>query len=101
MGVEKDNVTTFEVKVSIQNPTGELKANMTANAEIIQEEKHGVLQLPEAAVVYDRDRHTFVETPAPGTKTGKQKLPVKLGISNGVKTELISGLKEGQQVVLQ
>jgi HlyD family secretion protein len=101
MGVEKDNVTTFEVKVSIQNPTGELKANMTANAEIIQEEKHGVLQLPEAAVVYDKDRHTFVETPAPGAKTGKQKLPVKLGISNGVKTELISGLKEGQQVVLQ
>jgi HlyD family secretion protein len=35
MGVEKENVTTFEVKVSIQNSTGELKANMTANAEII------------------------------------------------------------------
>ena len=66
MGVEKDNVTTFEVKVSIQNPTGELKANMTANAEIILEEKQNVLQLPEAAVVYDKDRHTFVETPAPG-----------------------------------
>ena len=101
MGVEKDNVTTFEVKVSIQNPTGELKANMTANAEIIMEEKHGVLQLPESAVIYDKDRHTFVETLAPGTKTGKEKLPVTLGISNGVKTELISGLKEGQQVVLQ
>jgi len=101
MGVEKDNVTTFEVKVSIQNPTGELKANMTANAEIILEEKQNVLQLPEAAVIYDKDRHTFVEAPAPGSKTGKQKLPVKLGISNGVKTELISGLKEGQQVVLQ
>ncbi len=101
MGVEKDNVTTFEVKVSIQNPTGELKANMTANAEIILEEKQNVLQLPEAAVVYDKDRHTFVETPAPGSNTGKQKLPVTLGISNGVKTELISGLKEGQQVVLQ
>jgi HlyD family secretion protein len=101
MGVEKDNVTTFEVKVSIQNPTGELKANMTANAEIIQEEKQNVLQLPEAALIYDKDRHTFVETPAPGSKTGKRKLPVKLGISNGVKTELISGLKEGQQVVLQ
>jgi HlyD family secretion protein len=101
MGVEKDNVTTFEVKVSIQNPTGELKANMTANAEIILEEKPNVLQLPEAAVIYDKDRHTFVETPAPAAKTGKQKLPVTLGISNGVKTELVSGLKEGQQVVLQ
>jgi HlyD family secretion protein len=74
---------------------------MTANAEIIQEEKQNVLQLPEAALIYDKDRHTFVETPAPGSKTGKRKLPVKLGISNGVKTELISGLKEGQQVVLQ
>ncbi|MGA2278141.1 MAG: efflux RND transporter periplasmic adaptor subunit, partial [Terracidiphilus sp.] len=31
MGVEKDNVTTFEVRVSIDNPGGELKANMTAN----------------------------------------------------------------------
>ena len=101
MGVEKENVTTFEVKVSIQNPTGELKANMTANAEIILEEKQNVLQLPEAAVIYDKDRNTFVETPALGAKTGKQKLSVKLGISNGVKTELISGLKEGQQVVLQ
>ena len=44
-----------------------------------------MLQLPESAVIYDKDRHTFVETPAPSTKTNKQKLPVKLGISNGVK----------------
>jgi HlyD family secretion protein len=101
MGVEKDNVTTFEVKVSIQNPTGELKANMTANAEIILEEKHNVLQIPEAAVIYDKDRHTSIETPDPRAKSGRQKLAVKLGISNGVKTELISGLKEGQQVILQ
>jgi HlyD family secretion protein len=101
MGVEKDNVTTFEVKVSIQNPTGELKANMTANAEIILDEKRNVLQIPEAAVIYDKDQHIYVETPFPSAKTGKQKLPVKLGISNGVKSELISGLKEGQQVVLQ
>ncbi|MGZ3689948.1 MAG: efflux RND transporter periplasmic adaptor subunit, partial [Pseudobdellovibrio sp.] len=38
MGVEKDIVTTFEVRVSIINPGGELKAAMTANAEIILEE---------------------------------------------------------------
>ncbi len=38
MGVEKDNVTNFEVKVSIDNPGKELKANMTANAEIVLEE---------------------------------------------------------------
>ena len=101
LGVEKDNVTTFEVRVSIQNPTGELKANMSANAEIILEEKHKVLMVPEAAVIYDKDRHTFLETPDPGSKTGRRKLSARLGISNGVKTELIEGLKEGQQVILQ
>jgi HlyD family secretion protein len=101
LGVEKDNVTTFEVRVSIQNPTGELKANMSANAEIILEEKQKVLMVPEAAVIYDKDHRTFLETPDPGSRTGRRKLPVKLGISNGVKTELVAGLKEGQQVILQ
>jgi HlyD family secretion protein len=53
LGVEKDNVTTFEVRVSIDNPGGELKANMTANAEILLEEHKNVLTVPEQAVLYD------------------------------------------------
>jgi HlyD family secretion protein len=101
MGVEKDNVTTFEVRVSIQNPTGELKANMSANAELIQQEKHHVLLIPEAAVIYDKDRHSFVETPDPKADNGKRKLSVQLGISNGITTEIEAGLTEGQKVVLQ
>ena len=101
MGVEKDNVTTFEVKVSIRNPSGELKANMSANAEIIMEEKHNVLMVPEAAVVYDKDRKTFLEVPDPKAEKGRRKISAQLGISNGVKTELMEGLKEGDQVILQ
>jgi len=101
MGVEKDNVTTFEVRVSIQNSTGELKANMSANAEIILEEKPNVLLIPESAVVYDKDRNTSVELPDPKSDTGRRKVAVKLGISNGIKTELVSGLTEGQKVILQ
>jgi HlyD family secretion protein len=101
LGVEKDNVTTFEVRVSIQNPGGELKANMSANAEIIQEEKQSALLVPEAAVVYDKDRHTSLEVPDPKAENGRRKIAAKLGISNGVKTELLEGLKEGQQVILQ
>jgi HlyD family secretion protein len=101
LGVDKDNVTTFEVRVSIQNPGGELRANMSANAEIILEEKHGVLLIPEGAVVYDKDRNTSVEVPDPKADNGRRKVPVKLGISNGVKAEIASGLQEGQKVVLQ
>jgi HlyD family secretion protein len=100
-GVEKDNVTTFEVQVSIHNPGHELKANMSANAEIILEEKPNVLLVPEAAVVYDKQRNASVEIPDPGAGKGRRRVAVKLGISNGVKTELMAGLAEGQKVILQ
>ncbi len=101
MGVEKDNVTTFEVRVSINNPGGELKAEMTANAEIILEEHKAVLQIPEGSIIYDKDKKASVEVPDPKAKDGKTKVAVNIGISNGAKTEVLSGLKEGQEVVLQ
>lgn len=101
MGVEKDNVTTFEVRVSIQNPTGELKANMSANAELIIREKHNVLLIPETAVVYDKNHKTFAEIPAQEAKLGWKKVPIQIGISNGINSEVESGLKQGQQVILQ
>lgn len=101
LGKEKDNVTTFEVRVSIQNASLELKANMTANAEILLEEKKNVLMIPEAALIYDKDRKASVETLDAKADNGKKKLDVKLGISNGVKTEILEGLNEKQQVVLQ
>ncbi len=101
MGVEKDNVTTFEVRVSINNPGGELKANMTANAEILLDEHKGVLTVPENAVVYDGQKNASVFVPDNGKKDGQRKVPVKVGLSNGSVTEIASGLKEGDQVVLQ
>jgi len=101
LGVEKENVTTFEVKVSIANPGRELKAKMSANAEIVLEEKPNVLLVPEAAILYDKDRKASVEVPDLTAEKGRKKLPVQLGISNGVKTELVAGLKEGAKVILQ
>jgi HlyD family secretion protein len=101
MGVEKDNVTTFEVRVSIENPGGELKAEMTANAEIILDEHKNVLQIPEGAIIYDKDRKASIETPDPKGKDGQRKVAINIGISNGAKTEVLSGLKEGDQVILQ
>lgn len=101
MGVEKDNVTTFEVRVSIANADGQLKAEMTANAEIILEEHKNVLQIPEGAIIYDKDRKASVEVPDPKGKEGKRKVAINIGISNGAKTEVLSGLKQDEQVILQ
>jgi len=101
LGVEKDNVTTFEVRVSIDNPGGELKANMTANAEIVVTEHHNAISVPEQAMTWDNDKNAFVFVPDPKSKDGQKKLPVTAGISNGSRTEILSGLKEGSAVVLQ
>ncbi len=100
MGVEKDNVTNFEVRVSIDNPGKELKANMTANAEIVLEEHADALIVPEAAVTYDAQKNAFVDVLAPDSKTGRRKVAVKVGISNGTKMEILEGLKPGDKIVL-
>ena len=101
LGVEKDNVTTFEVRVSIDNPGGELKANMTANAEILLDEHKNVLTVPEQSVKYDKDRKATIEVPDAKEKTGRRTIAVNTGLSDGTKIEILSGLKEGDAVILQ
>jgi len=100
MGVERDNVTNFEVRVSIDNPGNELKANMTANAEIVLEERPNALIIPEAAINYDANRLASVDVPDRGSRTGRRPAAIKLGISNGTRTQVLEGLKAGDKVVL-
>jgi HlyD family secretion protein len=101
MGTEKDNVTTFEVRVSISNEKHILKAQMTANAEIILEERKGVLAIPEGAVFYNKDKSTAAQIPDPTNEKGLRRIAIATGISNGSRTEVTKGLMEGQQVILQ
>jgi HlyD family secretion protein len=101
MGTEKDNVTTFEVRVSISNERHLLKSQMTANAEIILDEHKGVLAIPEGAVVFNKDKSTAAQIPDPTSEQGWRKVSIATGISNGAKTEVLKGLSAGQQVILQ
>jgi HlyD family secretion protein len=101
LGVEKDNVTTFEVRVSIDNPNHEIKANMTANAEILNQEHKDALSVPEQALIYDNQKNAFVDVPDSKAGTGLRRVAVRAGIANGSRTEILSGLSEGQTVYLQ
>jgi HlyD family secretion protein len=101
MGTDKDNVISFEVRVSIDNAAGELLANMTANAEIILEMHKAALVIPEAAIVYDAQRNASVDVVSAVSKTGLDRKTIKVGVSNGTRTQVVSGLTEGQKVVLQ
>jgi HlyD family secretion protein len=100
IGVEKDNVTTFEVKVSIHNPGNELKANMTANAEIVLQELPNSLIVPEAAIVYDAQKQTFVDLISPDAPQGRRRVPVKTGIGTGSRTQVLAGVHEGDKLLL-
>ncbi len=101
LGAEKNNVTSFDVRVSVDNPEGLLLAHMSANAEIILEEHKGVLTIPEGALVYDDKNNSFVEVPDPNSRTGRRRVPVKIDIATGTRAEVVSGLKEGEKVILQ
>jgi HlyD family secretion protein len=100
MGVERDNVTNFEVRVSIDNPGNELKANMTANAEIVLEERPDVVLVPEAAISYDAARKATVDLFDSSQRSARRRVPVKVGISNGTRTQVLEGLAPGDRVVL-
>ncbi|MGO9201700.1 MAG: efflux RND transporter periplasmic adaptor subunit [Limisphaerales bacterium] len=100
MGKEQNNVTTFEVRVSISNPQGKLRVKMTANAEIVLEEHKNALLAPEAALLYDKEKNVAVQLLDAAAKPGWRKAPIKVGISNGQRTEVLWGLKEGDRLVL-
>ena len=101
LGVEWNNVTNFEVRVSVENPEGLLLANMSANAEIILEEHKDVLTVPEGAVIFDLDKKTYVEVPDVESETGRRRIAFDMGISTGIRAEVLSGLEEGTRVILQ
>jgi HlyD family secretion protein len=100
IGVERDNVTTFEVEVSIDNADRVLKANMTANAEIILESFPNSLIVPESAVTYDRDKKAFLDVVDPAADGGRRRVPVTVGQGNGSRIRVLSGVEAGAKVIL-
>jgi HlyD family secretion protein len=101
LGVKNNNVTNFEVRVSVENPEGLLLANMSANAEIILEEHRDVLTIPEGALIFESDQKSYVEVPDSASETGRRRIAVAVGISTGTRAEILSGLDEGTKVILQ
>jgi HlyD family secretion protein len=73
---------------------------MTANAEIVLEERPNVIIVPEAAITYDATRSASVEVLDARERTGRRRVPVKVGISNGTRTQVVEGVNQGDRVIL-
>ena len=88
---------TFTAEVSIPNPDGQIKVGMFANAEVVGQERKNVLAVPESALVMREDQKTvFVAT---AENRVVQKV-LKLGDAAGGWVEVLSGLKEGERIVV-
>jgi HlyD family secretion protein len=78
-----------------QKPGIQIRANYSANADIVLEEKKQVLAVREALVQYDKDK-PYVE--AETTPQTFVKHDVKLGLSDGIKVEVLSGVTPADRV---
>jgi HlyD family secretion protein len=99
LGISKDRIMNFEVEISLEDTNIPLRTNMTADAEIMVEKHENAILVPQTAIRYARDR-SFVEVPAPDEETGKRAVDVVLGISGTDFSEVISGLKERDEVIV-
>ena len=96
-GESSSNVVTFEVKIEVRGRNRLLlKPEMTANVEIVAAERTGALLVPVGAITRRAGRHFATVEKADGTL---EERPVRIGITDGTKTEVLDGLAEGERVV--
>lgn len=101
------NVVTYDVVVKVGNPDLRLKPGMTANVSMIIEAKRDILKIPNAALRFrpqglEKDK---IPVKGKGVWILENNRPVRkeivTGISDGSFTEVISGLKEGDNVIVE
>jgi len=117
------NVVTYDTVIGVSNPDLKLKPGMTANVSIVAARKDNVLQIKNAALRYRPAEAGAAETGSrsPSSRSGRasggrerttsertvyvlsgsrpKPVEIKTGISDGVVTEVVEGLKEGDRVV--
>ena len=91
------NAIYYYARALVPNPDGKLRIGMTANMVIAVEEAKGVLTIPMTALQTNDKGGDEVQVMIDGKP---QPRVVKLGINDGVNTEIKEGLKEGEEVVI-
>ena len=92
-------VVLYNAKISLDVPEDSgIKIGMSASADIISDKKSDVLLVPSRAVTEDSQGNPIVKVAVNGQT---QEKAVVVGISDGLQTEIISGLAEGETVIIE
>lgn len=95
-GTVRAGIVSYETKITLENPAANLRDGMTATAEVILEKREDVLVIPHRAI-----RGTLANPKVMVLVDGQeQERQITLGLSDGINTEVVAGLEEGEEVVL-
>src|SRR5207249_5017860 len=86
---------TIRTEIDIPNPGGKLRPGLYAYATVIVEEHKDVMTVPATAMIQEKDK-AFCVVVADGKAVRK---PIALGLSDGARTEVTSGLDGSERVV--
>lgn len=109
-GEEESNVVTYEVVISAPNNDLKLKPQLTANVNIYTEEIENVVSVPAKALRFSPSKEMMNDGEKIKDCNATNKLwikeanilkayPVKTGITNGIRTQILEGIKEGTAVI--
>ena len=94
----KDNANVFDLRIKITDRGNSvLRAGYSANADVIIRKKDNVPTLPERLITFRNDSAFVKITPEDSDTTAEK--PIKVGLSDGLKTEIVEGLIVGDSVV--
>ena len=106
-----NNVVTYEVVISAPNKDLKLKPGLTANVTIYTLEKSNVLSVPNKALRFTPTKELIGDAVIKDCKGSKkvwtfsnnvfEAHPVTVGISDGINTELLGGIKKGAKIITE
>ncbi len=96
--IDDNGIVTFEVRISVGEDQGLLRPDMTADAKLVIARRNDVPCLPQVAFQRGSEDQEWSVERIRGETT--ERVPVELGLSDGLMTEVLSGLEIGDRVVL-
>ena len=96
---EENGANQFEIKAAVKAPEGvQIRSGYSANAEIVLERADNVLAVPESAIEFSSDSTFVYVLTKDGTPQEFCRQPVEVGMSDGIKIVIKSGISEKEQV---
>jgi len=99
--IDDNGIVTFEVRIAVEDPDGILRPDMTADAKLVLNKREGALVLPQTAIARGEGNTWKADlVVGEGEAARTEAVTIELGLSDGLMTEILSGLSVGDRVLL-